>query len=56
MRRTLIELPRPFINLCLFASELSVVVEEVMTLSAQYLQVPRLCHIFGVERTGEDVR
>lgn len=34
MRCTLIELPRPFINLYLLPPELSIIVEEVVTLSA----------------------
>ena len=37
MRCTLIKLPRLFINLCLLPAELSVIVEEVVALSAQYL-------------------
>lgn len=34
MRCTLIEQPRPFINLCLFPSELPVIVELPMAITA----------------------
>ena len=56
MRSTLIKLPRPFINLLLLPSELQIVVELLMAPTAQYLQVPRVSHIFRIERTREDVR
>ena len=34
MRSALVELPRPFVNLYLLPSELSIIVKEVVTLSA----------------------
>ena len=56
MRSTLIKLPRSFINLRLLPSELHVVVELLMAPSAKYLKIPRVSHIFRIERTREDVR
>ena len=56
MRSALIEQPRPFINLRLLPSEVQVVVELLMAATAQYLKVPRVSHIFRIERTREDVR
>lgn len=56
MRSALIECLRSFINLRLFPSELPFIVELLMAATAQYLQVPRVSHIFRIERTREDVR
>lgn len=56
MRSALIEQPRSFINLRLRLSELQIIVELLMAATAQYLQVPRVSHIFRIERTREDVR
>ena len=56
MRCTLIQCSRSFVNLDLLPTELAVVVEALVALTAQYLQIHRLSHIFGVERPREDVR
>lgn len=56
MRSALIEQPRPFINLCLLPSELPIIVELLMAVSAKYLKIPMVSHIFRIERTREDVR
>lgn len=56
MRSALIECPRSFVNLCLLPSEPQIVVELLMASPTQYLQVPRVSHIFRIERTREDVR
>ena len=56
MRSALIECLRSFVNLCLLPSELQVVVELLMAATAKNLKVPRVCHIFRIERTREDVR
>ena len=56
MRSALIEQPRSFINLRLLPTELPFIVELFMARPAKYLQVPRVSHIFRIERTREDVR
>lgn len=56
MRSELIEQPRSFVNLCLLPSKLQIVVELLMAATAKYLKVPRVSHIFRIERTREDVR
>lgn len=56
MRSTLIECLRSFINLRLLLSKLQIIVELLMASSAKYLKIPRVSHIFRVERTREDVR
>lgn len=56
MRSALIECLRSFVNLSLFLSELQIVVELLMAATAKNLKVPRVCHIFRIERTREDVR
>lgn len=56
MRSALIECLRSFINLCLLPTKLQIIVELLMAAAAKYLKVPRVSHIFRIERTREDVR
>ena len=56
MRSALVECLRSFINLSLFLSELQVVVELLMAATTKNLKVPRVSHVFRIERTGKDVR
>ena len=56
MRSALIDLPRSFINLYLLLSELQIIVELLMAATAKNLKIPRVSHIFRIERTREDVR